>query len=143
MRCHQLKNDLKIEGFDELEKELKKLAEKVNYNESEQIVYQAAETIITPTIQSNAPVGPSGNLKDAIVTKKMPRSTTPVAISAIDRKKAPHAHLVENGSGPRYDDDGRYLGEMPPNPFFRKSVDQSMSSAYKYIEDELKKRVSK
>ncbi len=33
-------------------------------------------------------------------------------------KKAPHAHLVHNGTKPRFKKDGRSTGVMPPQPFF-------------------------
>lgn len=138
-----MKNDVTIEGLDELQKTLEALAKKVDNDENTDIVYTAAERHVTPTVQSNAPTGPSGSLKDAVVTKRMPVSDSypALALTAIDRKKAPHAHLVEDGSGPRYAD-GKYVGEMPPNPFFRTSVQQSLPTAYRFIEDELRKRVN-
>lgn len=34
-----------------------------------------------------------------------------------------HAHLVEFGTGPRYHESGRYVGEMPAQPFLRPAFD--------------------
>lgn len=34
-----------------------------------------------------------------------------------------HAHLVEFGTGPRYQDDGSFVGEMPAQPFLRPAFD--------------------
>lgn len=34
-----------------------------------------------------------------------------------------HAHLVEFGTGPRYLKNGKYVGEMPPDPFLRPAFD--------------------
>lgn len=34
-----------------------------------------------------------------------------------------HAHLVEFGTGPRYHKNGRYVGEMPAQPFLRPAFD--------------------
>ncbi len=36
---------------------------------------------------------------------------------------APHAHLVEFGTGPRYQKSGRYTGIMTPDPFLRPAWD--------------------
>ncbi|QKS71906.1 HK97 gp10 family phage protein [Paenalkalicoccus suaedae] len=139
-----MKSQMKVEGLDKLQKELEKLAKKVDDSETESIVYKAAESIVTPAIQSKAPVGEGGSIRDAVVTKQMPRSSSypSIAISAIDRKKAPHAHIIELGSGPRFDNFGRYRGEVSPNPFFRQAVSQSLPSALNFIKSELTKRIN-
>lgn len=36
---------------------------------------------------------------------------------------APHAHLVEFGTGPRYKKNGQYVGQMPAQPFMRPAFD--------------------
>ena len=36
---------------------------------------------------------------------------------------APHAHLVEFGTGPRYHKGGKFVGIMPPDPFLRPAWD--------------------
>lgn len=135
-----MNKNLKIEGMEDLHKSLQKLAKKVDNKETTETVYNAANTIVKPAVQSNA----SGAIKDAVLAKKMPVSDTfpAMAITAIDRKKAPHAHLFEMGSGPRYHSNGKYVGEMPPRPFFRPGVDASMPRALRYIESELKKKVN-
>lgn len=46
-------------------------------------------------------------------------------VEAFVGSTAPHAHLVEWGSGPRYQKTtGRYTGQMPPQPFMRPAWDQ-------------------
>lgn len=39
------------------------------------------------------------------------------------RGGAPQAHLVEFGTGPRYHESGKYVGEMPAQPFMRPAYD--------------------
>lgn len=138
-----MKNEFSLEGLEELQETLEGLAKKVDNEANTEIVYEAADKHVTSAVRSNAPVGPSGNLKNAIVTRKMPVSDNypALALTAVDRKIAPHAHLVEDGSGPRYAD-GKYIGEMPPNPFFRSSVQQSLPTAFNFIENELRNRVN-
>lgn len=36
---------------------------------------------------------------------------------------APHAHLVEYGTGPRFQKSGRFVGQMPAQPFMRPAYD--------------------
>lgn len=59
----------------------------------------------------------------------------------------PHSHLVENGTGPRYHANGKYVGEMPPNPFLRPAWDankgKSLGILTKEIEAELLKAVKR
>jgi HK97 gp10 family phage protein len=55
----------------------------------------------------------------------------------------PHSHLVEEGTGPRYHANGKYVGEMPPNPFLRPAWDAlkrpALETLRKEIENELLK----
>lgn len=134
-----------VTGFDELTKALEKLAKSVDKSEQEKIIKGSIKDV-ADRIRSNAPIGPSKNLKRSVVEKMMPRSDRfpTIGIAAIDRKIAPHAHLVEFGSAPRYQKKtGRYVGEMPPNPFIRRSWDQSKSNVLNNIENELKNAVNK
>lgn len=38
-------------------------------------------------------------------------------------REAPHAHLVEFGTKPRYHKSGKYVGAMPPDPYMRPAFD--------------------
>lgn len=40
-----------------------------------------------------------------------------------DGSHAPHAHLVEFGTGPRHHKSGKFTGIMPPDPFLRPAWD--------------------
>lgn len=43
--------------------------------------------------------------------------------SKFDAHYAPHAHLVEFGTGPRYTKDGKFTGQTPAQPFMRPAYD--------------------
>jgi HK97 gp10 family phage protein len=56
---------------------------------------------------------------------------------------APHAHLVEFGTGPRYHANGKYVGIMPPDPFLRPAwdanKDEVLATLATAIRDEIEK----
>jgi HK97 gp10 family phage protein len=56
---------------------------------------------------------------------------------------APHAHLVEFGTGPRTQKNGRFTGQMPPNPFMRTAWDTLKMNALKIFSDEMKNEIYK
>jgi len=128
---------VKMEGLDELSKALKKLADGLPPEQVEPILKQGAKTI-TDSMKQKAPKGPTGNLKKAIKVKKLKNNNyaqPAVYIAAVDRKKAPHAHLVEFGHGGPH--------PAPPYPFFRPAVDENENKVYKDVEDGIKKLVER
>lgn len=126
---------LKIEGLEELSRQLQTLGESPEGDKAEQVLLEGAQTLSTEA-ERRAPRGQRGNLKEALRTKKLDRRgrKTAPAIAAIDRKKAPHAHLVERGTQERYRRRGRVqimgisanrgapTGKMPKQPFFYPAV---------------------
>jgi len=84
--------------------------------------------IMAAKIKRLAPLGPTGNLKKSIVAKPFQAAGPSDAFVAIDRKIAPHAHLIEYGTV-----------KMPAKPFFRRGIEQSKGKAFAYIEKELLK----
>ena len=126
---------VKMEGLDELTKALEKLAKGLHPDDVEPILNQGAK-IIAEAMRGKVPVK-TGALKKSIKTKKLKRLGAQPApsIAAIDRKKAPHAHLVEFGhGGPQ---------PAPPHPFFRPAVDENENRVYKHVEDGIKTLVEK
>ena len=63
------------------------------------------------------------------------------------KKGAYHAHLVEFGTGPRYHESGRYVGEMPAQPFLRPAFDAeaapSLDRLKPILASEIEKAVSR
>ena len=70
----------------------------------------------------------TGRLFRSVIARKFKRRRKgdPGAMVAIDRKIAPHAHLLELGHFSR----GRFVG---PKPFFRPAVDSSRGAAWQQI----------
>jgi HK97 gp10 family phage protein len=60
---------------------------------------------------------------------------------------APHAHLVEFGTGPRYHANGKYVGVMPPDPFLRPAwdanKDQVLATLAEVIREEIGKAIGR
>ena len=60
---------------------------------------------------------------------------------------APHAHLVEFGTGPRYQKSGKYVGIMTPDPFLRPAwdanKDEVLANLATAIRDEIAKALGR
>lgn len=120
-----------LQGMDQLNKNLEKLVKATDKKHNGEILIKQAEKI-RDRIIARVPEGPSGNLKRSPVAKLMPEKGTypAIAIAGIDRKIAPHAHLIEFGTS-----------KMPARPFFRPAVDESANQVMDGIKDGLKKNI--
>lgn len=58
-------------------------------------------------------------------------------------KKAPHAHLVHNGTGERETKDGKSTGIMPPQPFFWPNIRSLRRRQKSRITREMRKHINK
>ncbi len=135
--------EVKIQGDKELMKTIKQLSKSLEPEEVEKIFLKGAKTIADDA-RSRAPKGPTGNLKESIVAKLLHRirDNPAPAIAAVDFRKGPHAHLVEFGTGPRYQKKtGKYTGNMPAKPFFRPAWVRNKNKVLNNIVQELEKRV--
>lgn len=56
---------------------------------------------------------------------------------------APHAHLVEFGTGPRYQKSGKYVGIMPPDPFLRPAWDANKDQVLATLADAIREEIAK
>ena len=126
-----MNNEVKIEGLDKLEANVKKINDSVDKEQTGKILIKQAE-IIRDRIRDKAPQGPTGNLKRSPVAKLMPENASypAIAIAGIDRKIAPHAHLVEFGTS-----------RAPAHPFFRPAVDECQRQVMNNIKNELKDKI--
>jgi len=139
------KFSFKMDGLDELNKDLEKLANAFVSDEVEKSSLDAAE-IIRAEAERNAPKGPTGNLKRSLIKKLLKRRAgqPAPAIAAVDRKIAPHAHWIEFGTGPRYQKKtGKYVGSVPARPFFRPALMTKGKSVANRLHGDLKKMVDK
>lgn len=67
------------------------------------------------------------------------KSTTNMFVGATE----PHAHLVEWGTGPRYQKAGRYTGMMPPQPFLQPAWDLYKGGALEGLGKRMWEEISK
>lgn len=110
---------------------------------SKAVVRNALKKAAKP-IKDEASARAPGNIGSTmkIDTKRLGRRRARGALVFVGPTE-PHAHFVEFGTAPRYHANGKYVGEMPPNPFMRPAWDamkgRSLEILRKEIENELMK----
>ena len=122
---------VEIKGMDKLNKEIDKIVQEMR-DDLQMGTYEAANAVAA-IIRSNAP----GSISEAVETRPLPQKEgyPEVTMVGISHAKAPHAHIVEFGTGPRYHASGKYVGQMPANPFFRRSIDGARGLIKNRIEE--------
>lgn len=122
------KTEVTIEGIPELERKLREAAKAVGPEKVQDLTFEAMQ-MMTDRVQSNVNSinAVTGRLRRSPVTRKMSGST---AISAIDRRIAPHAGLVEFGTS-----------RMAAQPYFRTAWDSMRDTVKKHVENGLKKLI--
>jgi len=122
---------VKVKGMKELEREIDKVANEMK-NALQMGTEEAASSVAT-IIRGSAP----GSISEAVETKPLPQSDRypEVTMVGVNYRRAPHAHLIEFGSGPRYHASGKYVGQMPAQPFFRRSIDGARGLVKNRIEE--------
>lgn len=137
---------VRLEGEKEYAQAVRKLVRSVKPDKIEPVLFKAAQ-MVSRESRKGAPVGPTGNLKKAVRTKRLRRyfNSAAPAISAIDRKKAPHAHLVHDGTRgvrigkrgyPPYR--GKKFGRMPGNDFHARAWASKRGAVMALIEQSVK-----
>ena len=126
---------VKVKGMKELEREIDKVANEMK--DALQMGTEEAANSVASIVRSNAPAGPTGNLQGAVETKPLPRrdGLPEVTMVGLNYNKAPHQALIEFGTGPRYHASGKYVGQMPAQPFFRRSIDGARGLIKNRIEE--------
>jgi HK97 gp10 family phage protein len=128
-------NEIRIEGLNQLEAQFGRIEKGLNKAAKETLMKQAI--LVRDRIKEKAPLGPTGNLKRSSIAKMMPdKPNYPLlAIAGIDRKIAPHAHLVEFGhAGPH---------PAPAHPFFRPAIAETFPRALENIKTDLKEGIER
>lgn len=127
-----------LSGFEELDGRLTSLIEmssKATGRNALQRALNASANPILTAAKAAAPVGPTGNLRDSLVISRKAHDGAKNAkvkdgVGVFVRSTAPHAHLVEFGTGPRvHKSSGKSVGVMPPNPFLSRAFDESKDQA--------------
>jgi HK97 gp10 family phage protein len=94
--------------------------------------------------------GPGRHLRDSIkvstslkASQRRGRISDRTSVTVYVGASAPHAHLVEFGTGPRTQKNGRFTGQMPPNPFMRTAWDTLKMSSLKIFSDQMREEIYK
>ena len=132
---------IRVKGTREVNKAVKQAKKRLSHKEISSIFQQGAEMMENET-QRRIPKGDTGNLRNATVVREMSKEPV-VFIAGIDRKVAPHSHLIEYGTGARYHKSGKYVGEVEANPYFRPAYDSVRGVIENHIVTQLRRRVER
>ncbi len=125
-----MKPSLALRGAAELDRALQDLAKTTAKRTARKAMGTSLEPV-EAAAKALAPVGPTGNLRDSVtISHKLKPSQAAGApregkhvLHMYVGASAPHAHLVEFGTGPRFHKSGKFVGVMPPNPWMRPAWD--------------------
>lgn len=132
----------RIDGLKESLESIERMAKALPPDGVERVLRRGAQVVRKEVIE-RAHLGPTGNLKKSVRTKKLKRlgfglNPAPIIV-AVDRKKAPHAHLVEYGHA--LVKNGKVIGHVPAYPFWRPALDSKLPHAVSTVERGLVKLV--
>jgi HK97 gp10 family phage protein len=129
-----LKIFVQVKGAEDIQRRIRK-AMQITTDQAESILMQAGQNV-AKAVQTQAP----GSIKQAVVVKQGKNNGKRLTVMvAIDRKKAPHAGLVEKGTKARFTKSGAARGVMPAHPYFRPAVDAAAPKQARWIRAQLKK----
>jgi HK97 gp10 family phage protein len=130
---------LQFDGMKELYETFNNLAKSLPPERVEPVLKQGAQ-VLQAAAKANAPRGETGNLIKGIVVKQLPAlGNNPK--SAIVKSTAQHDHLVEYGTKPRRQKNGRFTGSMQANPFFRPAIDTYKEPVIQAIVNDLSGKI--
>ena len=141
-------NPIKVEGFDELKRKIKKLDDSVKRREIIKIQKKVAKPLVEKA-KLEAPEGPTGNLVDSIGivvgrSKVYPNIYVTARVKGGNKGKGNHAHLVHEGTtlrrrkgrGKKNRSKGS-TGVMPSNPFLIRAFNSARSGLIANYEKEI------
>ncbi len=118
------KAGMELIGMDELDRVLRDLPKKVSKNVQRKAVRAGTSVLLKATRRNVRAIGKvTGTLLKSL-TKKVKtysRTSTVAGIVGPRARAAPHAHLVEYGTDPRYHKSGKSVGRMPILAPFRRA----------------------
>lgn len=131
-------------------KEIQRKLRKMESRLRKRIVRRSLRRGIKPIREAAKAKAPRGTrakeskpLHKTIVTRsqRRRRGRDEISVKVTHTQDGAHAHLVEHGTGPRYMPDGKYVGEMPAQPYMRPAYDANKAKAQRIVRDELKKAI--
>jgi len=145
---------VRIEGLDHLKAVMKELPKGV----STRAVQDAMVDALDPMVQEAASLAPRADVQGGTLANALAVSTKIMKSQANNVQKkgrhmvrlfagpiyskfsgayAPYAHLVEFGTGPRYNKAGKFLGSAPAQPFMRPAFDKHVKGFIRAFSFEL------
>lgn len=94
-----------------------------------------AATFLAQRARPKAPVGKTRRLRKSITARAAKRDKPGSFVTA----RAPHRHLVQQGTADRFTRSGAFRGRMTPNPFIAETADQYDDQALRIAEAEIEK----
>ncbi|MTI95182.1 MAG: hypothetical protein FH749_06795 [Firmicutes bacterium] len=134
--------EVDVRGVEAAEKKIKSLLSAVDSTDVENVMLSGAR-IIKKEARGRVRGKKTGRLKRSLVAKKSKRRGNMFrsAFAAVDRKKAPHAHLYESGTVERHHRSGKSVGRMPSKPFFEPAVINKKADVEREITNGLRRIV--
>lgn len=143
-----MKPTLSLRGGRDLDLALQELAKTT----AKRLARKAMADALSPVEEAArdlAPKGPTGNLRESVAVShrlnpsqaaEAPREGQHVLHMYVGAN-APHAHLVEFGTGPRRHKSGKFVGAMPPNPWMRPAWDGNSDAVLARLTDALREQI--
>ena len=130
--------DKNLTGMADVINALQAMGANIKTPKLQKVIRQSSQRIVN-TAKSLAPVD-TGDLRDSIgfITSKDNTNLDKALIGL--RREYHNAYLgvmVEYGTAPRFQDNGRYTGQIPARPFMRPALDQNANA----VTDEILKGV--
>lgn len=138
---------IKVDGFDELQRQIKKLPDSLKRTELIRIQKKVAKPLVEKT-KLTAPEGPTGNLVDSIGTvtgrsKKNPNIYVVPRVKGRFKRKGRHANFVHEGTAFRRKKGGAPTGSMPKNAFMQRAYDATKSGLIRNYEKDIAKYIQR
>jgi HK97 gp10 family phage protein len=139
---------MKLEGLKEMQRALKKLPDNIQWH----VVIEALLDAGEPMRDEAAMLAPDatplgvGLSKSLVVSEKATggeldrkdEATVYVGPKTDRPNSGSHGLVVELGSGPRYHESGKFVGQMPPAPFLRPAFDATKVAVLRRFASKLK-----
>ena len=134
---------VKLEGFKEFDKFLKELPEQPLRRATRGALKASAKPIVKAAKDNLKAHKHTGKLRKSIKSQSLKKGRGAVVVVVGPTKDAPHAHLVEFGTGPRQTKDGKSTGQMPAIGFLRRATDTRKREQQTILRKELGIRIEK
>jgi len=118
----------RLKNVAEVDRQIDRAIRRLDHDQVGPLARQGAE-VMANEARSRVPRD-SGLLHDSIHTKRQGVDDPPVWLAAVERRQAPHAHLIELGTV-----------NMQPQPFWRPAFDSVHGEIVRILEGGLRRKV--